>query len=160
MAASNLRFWLRPTRLSFGMLAPTCRRRVSTTISAGEDELTHAPPSREEIFARFPPANPAAPVREAWLESIRPDETPSRLLPLHPDIWSVRPRIDIIQENVEWQELYKKVSYLHMKTRHELPNKGWRPWPQKGTGRARHASIRSPIWVHVRLAASQPAMCI
>ncbi|OAD62407.1 39S ribosomal protein L4, mitochondrial [Eufriesea mexicana] len=85
--------------------------------------------------------------REVWLENL---DTVQRkklgLVILHPHVYATSPRIDIIHQNVRWQRIYRFVSYAHTKTRAEVRGGGRKPWPQKGLGKARHGSIRSPLW--------------
>ncbi|KYN43355.1 39S ribosomal protein L4, mitochondrial [Trachymyrmex septentrionalis] len=85
--------------------------------------------------------------RQVWLENLNTiEEKKLGLVTLHPHIYAAAPRIDIIHQNVRWQRMYGWVSYAHTKTRAEVRGGGRKPWPQKGTGRARHGSIRSPLW--------------
>ena len=87
------------------------------------------------------------PIREVWLENMTSNESKKlSIVSLHPSIWGAFPRTDLIQENHKWQTLYKKIDWLWMPTREELPNNNKKPWPQKGTGRARAKGLRAPQW--------------
>ncbi|XP_063787548.1 large ribosomal subunit protein uL4m [Pseudophryne corroboree] len=83
-----------------------------------------------------------------WLESLNshPEDELQGLVHLHPDVFDVPPRIDVIHQVVTWQRNFKRISYAKAKTRAEVRGGGRKPWRQKGTGRARHGSIRSPLW--------------
>jgi len=52
----------------------------------------------------------------------------------------------LVHQVMRWQMMNSYFPYAHTKTRGEVSGGGRKPWPQKGTGRARHGSIRSPIW--------------
>ena len=53
---------------------------------------------------------------------------------------------DVVHEVVQAQISNARKTIAHTKGRGDVRGGGKKPWKQKGTGRARHASIRSPIW--------------
>lgn len=94
----------------------------------------------------LPVVAPRRPV-QAWVESLRGYEQERvGLTELHPDVFAAAPRLDILHQVAIWQKNFKRISYAKTKTRAEVRGGGRKPWPQKGSGRARHGSIRSPIW--------------
>lgn len=54
---------------------------------------------------------------------------------------------EVVHQVVIAQEANSRQVLAHTKTRTEVRGGGKKPWKQKGTGRARHGSTRSPIWV-------------
>ncbi|MBU3984159.1 MAG: 50S ribosomal protein L4 [Proteobacteria bacterium] len=62
-------------------------------------------------------------------------------------IFGLKPDNDLLNEAVVSQQSASRVKYAHVKMRGEVRGGGRKPWAQKGTGRARHGSIRSPIWI-------------
>lgn len=52
----------------------------------------------------------------------------------------------LLQQAVETYRANGRSVYAQSKDRSEVRGGGRKPWRQKGTGRARHGSIRSPIW--------------
>ncbi|KAM4747591.1 large ribosomal subunit protein uL4m [Rhinophrynus dorsalis] len=85
--------------------------------------------------------------KPVWLDSLKhPDEQQLGLIHLHPDVFTVPPRIDILHQVITWQRNFKRISHAKVKTRAEVRGGGKKPWQQKGSGRARQGSIRSPLW--------------
>lgn len=54
----------------------------------------------------------------------------------------------LLYEAVRWQMAAQRAGTAATKTRHEVAGSGKKLWRQKGTGRARMGSIRSPLWRH------------
>ncbi len=63
------------------------------------------------------------------------------------DIFGVEPNVAVMHQVVTAQLAAARAGSHNTKTRAEVRGGGRKPWRQKGTGRARHGSIRSPIWI-------------
>ena len=66
---------------------------------------------------------------------------------LDPKLFGVEADPEIVHEMVVAQQKNSRDVLAHTKGRAEVRGGGKKPWRQKGTGRARHGSIRSPLWI-------------
>lgn len=66
---------------------------------------------------------------------------------LDPAVFGVEPNIPVMHQVVTAQMAAARSGTASTKTRSEVRGGGRKPWRQKGLGRARHGSIRSPQWV-------------
>jgi large subunit ribosomal protein L4 len=62
-------------------------------------------------------------------------------------IFAVKSNSVLINEAVTAQMANMRTVLAHTKTRSEVRGGGKKPWRQKGTGRARAGSSRSPLWI-------------
>src|SRR3989344_9015494 len=61
-------------------------------------------------------------------------------------VFGVRWNADLVKQVADSLLATKRKNVAHTKDRGEGRGGGKKPWGQKGTGRARHGSIRSPLW--------------
>jgi large subunit ribosomal protein L4 len=66
---------------------------------------------------------------------------------LDAEVFGIEPNLDVLHQVVTAQLAGARNGTAKTKTRSEVRGGGRKPWRQKGLGRARHGSIRSPIWV-------------
>ena len=66
---------------------------------------------------------------------------------LNDKVFSARVNTEVIHQALVMYHAAKRQGNASTKDRGAVSGGGKKPWRQKGTGRARHASIRSPLWV-------------
>jgi large subunit ribosomal protein L4 len=66
---------------------------------------------------------------------------------LDPAVFDVEINAPVMHQVVAAGMASQRAGTHATKTRAEVAGGGRKPWRQKGTGRARHGSIRSPLWV-------------
>jgi len=68
-------------------------------------------------------------------------------LSLSDKIFAVEASEDLLHQAIVAQSANERQVLAHTKDRSEVRGGGKKPWKQKGTGRARAGSSRSPIWI-------------
>lgn len=74
------------------------------------------------------------------------DGTKNGDVELNADIFGIEPNNDVVFEAVVMQRASMRQGTHAVKNRSAVRGGGRKPWRQKGTGRARQGSIRSPQW--------------
>jgi len=76
-----------------------------------------------------------------------PAGTDAGKVELDESIFGIEPNVPVMHQVVTAQLAAKRQGTQSTKTRAEVSGGGAKPWKQKGTGRARAGSTRSPIWI-------------
>jgi large subunit ribosomal protein L4 len=63
------------------------------------------------------------------------------------EVFGIEPNVHVLHQAVRRELANGRAGTACTKTRGEVRGGGKKPWKQKGTGRARAGSIRSPLWV-------------
>jgi large subunit ribosomal protein L4 len=71
-----------------------------------------------------------------------------REIELDDSVFGCEVKPHLIHDVVIWQRANKRAATAKTKTRAEVSGGGKKPWRQKGTGRARSGTNRSPVWRH------------
>jgi len=85
-----------------------------------------------------------APILEMPIETLNGEEAYLGMVRLNPNLFLESIRTDILNRVVVWQLAARRQGSHKTKDRSEVRGGGRKPHPQKGTGRARVGSIRSP----------------
>jgi len=85
------------------------------------------------------------PVLQAWITDNKNNKV--GILPLNRKVWGTEIRKDVVHRVVRWQRAKWRQGTHKTKNRAEKRGGGRKPRQQKGSGRSRHGSIRSPSWV-------------
>ncbi|MEN9881328.1 MAG: hypothetical protein RLZZ308_511 [Candidatus Parcubacteria bacterium] len=72
----------------------------------------------------------------------------SRTLEVPENIFGAKWNADLVSQVLYSQASNRRAGTAHTKDRSEVSGTNKKPWNQKGSGRARHGSTRSPLWRH------------
>ena len=116
---------------------PELRRPFQQKNRRRDDSLTpRMPPPVPEVALSFV---------QAWISAWSAPR--AGITQLRSDVWTMPLRTDIVHRVVTWERACARQGTSKTKGRHEVRGGGRKPRPQKGSGRSRQGSIRSPLYV-------------
>ncbi|MGC9046885.1 MAG: 50S ribosomal protein L4 [Minisyncoccia bacterium] len=80
------------------------------------------------------------------IDVINQNKEKVEVIDLDEKFWGIKWMPDLVHQVLVSILSNKRYPWAHTKDRSEVSGGGKKPWRQKGTGRARHGSIRSPLW--------------
>ena len=80
------------------------------------------------------------------IEMLKQDGTSSKEVTLNDSVFGIEPNENVVFDAIVAQRSRQRQGTHAVKNRSERRGGGKKPWRQKGTGRARSGSNRSPIW--------------
>ena len=88
-----------------------------------------------------------APTRQMTTVAVRnPTGKETGSVDLDPEVFDIEPNVAVMHQVVTAQLAARRRGTQSTKTKAEVKGGPGKPWRQKGTGRARHGSIRNPQW--------------
>ncbi len=81
------------------------------------------------------------------LKSFKQDGKEASKVDVSDSVFGIEPNTHVLHQAVRRELANGRAGTAKSKTRSEVRGGGRKPWKQKGTGRARAGSIRSPLWV-------------
>lgn len=113
--------------------------------SSADTRLSPPPPPVSHVHSERPLTHYTPPARQCWVRSFQ-SGAKLGIVELSGSVFCCRPRLDLLHRVVVWQRAKIRAGTAKVKDRGEVRGGGKKPWSQKGSGRARHGSIRSPLW--------------
>lgn len=98
-------------------------------------------------FAAVASAPPAFVPTSLDVMDLSTGQSTGQSVPVHDSIVNAPIRPDIVHRVIVWQEKSNRITMYKAKNRSEVRGGGRKPWKQKGTGKARAGSSRSPLWI-------------
>lgn len=115
---------------------------MATTKKTTEKKVAAKKAEKKDRVAKAPKAAIAL---EANVYAI--DGKAAGTVSLPAEIFGLNWNADLVHQVVTSMRTAARTPVAHAKDRGDVRGGGKKPWKQKGTGRARHGSSRSPIWV-------------